>query len=218
MPNRGQENLQNLRMKGRVSKDRFLVSGLGRQGLSSFQFAFPEENKSKIQTMFTKCACKPATFVYHYLWFHTAPSLEKSLPKGRTASTAIHLPATLWAAAGSWCGHTPLHSWLCTEEEKKKASWSFLLTSSFPMMVGSQQHILSLSIKWHLDRAIAVMCKSTQAWMLYSIMLATDTLTSPGLKVATTTDHQHQIGLCNLWKFVLFPKGLACIMNHYLHP
>lgn len=120
MPNRGQENLQNLRMKGRVSKDRFLVSGLGRQGLSSFQFAFPEENKSKIQTMFTKCACKPATFVYHYLWFHTAPSLEKSLPKGRTASTAIHLPATLWAAAGSWCGHTPLHSWLCTEEEKKK--------------------------------------------------------------------------------------------------
>lgn len=70
------------------------------------------------------------------------------------------------------------------------ASHSFLSTSGFPTMVRSQQHLLSLS-KRHLYRTTAVVCKSAQAWILVSIMLATDTLTFLGPKVASATDHQH---------------------------
>lgn len=128
MPTRGQENLQNLRMKGRVSKDRVLIYDLGGAGAVFLSICSSRrKQKSKIQTMFIECACKPATFVYHYLWFHTAPSLEKSLPKGRTASTAIHLPATLWAAAGSWCTQPHCTADFVLKKKKRLLGPSFWL-------------------------------------------------------------------------------------------
>lgn len=46
--------------------------------------------------------------------------------------------------------------------------------------------------KRHLYCTTAVVCKSAQAWNLVSTMLATDTLTFPGPKVATATDHYHK--------------------------
>lgn len=95
------------------------------------------------------------------------------------------------------------------------ASHSFLLTSSFPLMVRSQQHLLSLS-KCPLYCTTAVVCKTAQAWILFSTMLATDTLTFPGPKVAAATVHQHKRAFRVFGSS--FTEGLASLTNHYLHP
>lgn len=218
---KGQGRFQNLKLKASISKDRFLIPGLG--ALSFFQFALPEDNRNlnlsplpagRRRCLLTVCVSQPSP-----LTPHSAISQEKSLPKV-TKPFQPHIPL-LHCELLLTLVDTPRHCWLCPQRN----GFPFLpfdlgfssvgeITTAHPVLVHQIPPVL-----YHRHE-----CNSAYVWILYSTMLEADTLTFPGSKVATTTKHNHhQKGSQNLWKFILLPKGLAyitiiCILKGEGHP
>lgn len=137
-------------MKGWVSKDKFLISGLGRGGGAVFfivcSYRRKQESKTKPipsreKTMFTECACAS------HVCLPRSDSTQLTLRRGPSLKVAQpvqpYIPATLWAAVAH--DGQPMAQLTCPEKKGGGSrvgmtSHSFLLTSSFPMMVRSQQH------------------------------------------------------------------------------
>lgn len=144
---KGQGRFHNLKMKASISKDRFLIPGLG--ALSSFQFALPVDNRNlnlsplpagRRRCLLTVCVSQPSP-----LTPHSAISYEKSLPKV-TKPFQPHIPL-LHRELPLTLVDTPRQCWLCPQRN----GFPFL---SFDLGLSSageiKQHILSLSIKSHL--------------------------------------------------------------------
>lgn len=185
---KGQGCFQKLKMKAGISKDRFLIPGLG--GLSSFQFALPEDNRNLKLSLFpagrrrcllTVCVSQPSP-----LTLHSAISYEKSLPKV-TQPFQPHIPLLLCELLLTLVD-IPLHCRLCPQRNgfpflpfDRKLSSAGKITTAYPVHV----HWISPAL-YHCHE-----CNSAYVWTLYSTMLEADTLTFPGPRIATTTNHNH---------------------------